>query len=612
MRHTRTLFGTLAGASFFAAIAAGSLALAATGSAAAPVSRPQDQQVRQEQRVRVIVRLDGPAAEQSATRGIEWVRGRVVATQPALRMLVGEVPASAVPGLRAVPGVVGVTPDSLLPTLSLGYDPAGQPGSMTNVTRVTGANAAWQKGFTGDGVDVAVIDTGVAPVPALSAASKVVVGPDLSFESQSSNLRHLDTYGHGTHMAGIIAGRETPKGTGAGYAADRTNFYGMAPDARLVSLKLADHDGAVDVSQVIAAINWVVAHRYDGGANIRVLNLSFGTQSPQSAALDPLSWAAEVAWHAGIVVVASAGNDSGKYAGLANPAYNPFVIAVGAADTRSTDSRSDDIVPSFSARQDGTARGVDLVAPGVGIVSSGVPGSKLFESYPAARVGNGLLRGSGTSQAAAVVSGAAAVLLSKYPWLNPDQVKGLLVRNADRLPGQDVAAQGAGELDLAGAVDDPAPWNVPMQSMAWGSGTGSLEKARGSFHVVADGVALSGEQDIMGSGWNPLLTSGGAWGGNWGVLWNLFTLRLDATFNGAVWIGDGYAADTTSWAGRTWSGRTWSGRTWSGRTWSGRTWSGRTWSGSTWSGTGWSSASWPSPVSTPSWAGALWSTSAWG
>jgi serine protease AprX len=410
VRHIRRLLG----ATSLATAAAGALALA-VGPVTGPVPAAGQATPGPGGQVRVILRLDPSVATGAA--GVEAALrrggGRVLAAQPALAMLVGELPATSVPALRSVPGVVGVTPDSALPTLSLGYDPAGQPGSMTNVTRVTGATTAWQKGFTGDGVDVAVIDTGIAPVPALAGADKVVVGPDLSFESQSGGLRYLDTYGHGTHMAGIIAGREMPRGTGASYAADRTNFYGMAPDARLVSLKLADHDGAVDVSQVVAAINWVVARRHEGGTNIRVLNLSFGTQSPQSAVLDPLSWAAEAAWHAGIVVVASGGNDAGRYAGLANPAYNPWVIAVGAADTRGTDGKADDEVPGFSARQDGTARGVDLVAPGVGIVSAGVPGSKLYETYPAARVGNRLLRGSGTSQAAAVVSGAAALLLDR-------------------------------------------------------------------------------------------------------------------------------------------------------------------------------------------------------
>ena len=276
--------------------------------------------------------------------------------------------AGAVVGLA---GVTAVVPDQQLRTASLGFDPASQNGSMTNVTRLTGAQSLWKSGSPGAGVDVALVDSGVAPVPALADPAKVVVGPDLSFESQDPDLRYLDTYGHGTHMGGIIAGRERGKASGAGYASDTANFYGMAPDARLVEVKVADHDGAVDVSQVIAAIDWVVQNKSSNGLNIRVLNLSFGTMSPQAAQTDPLSWAAEVAWKAGVVVVASAGNDGATTPGIANPAYNPFVLAVGAADTKGTDTTADDVVPDFSARQGGNwgSRGIDLVAPGVGIVA---------------------------------------------------------------------------------------------------------------------------------------------------------------------------------------------------------------------------------------------------
>src|SRR6185312_12133280 len=224
----------------------------------------------------------------------------------------------------------------------------------------------------------------------LKDSAKVVVGPDLSFESQDPDLTFLDTYGHGTHMAGIIAGREVAKGTGASYAADTTNFYGMAPDSRLVSLKIADNQGAVDVSQMIAAIDWVVQNKTNYGLNIRVLNLSYGSASPQSPSADPLSWAAEVAWKNGITVVASVGNEGDNVPGISNPAYNPWVIAVGAADTKGTDTISDDIVPSFSARQGGNwgTRNPDLVAPGVSIISTMPVNSNVYLTYPTAKIGN--------------------------------------------------------------------------------------------------------------------------------------------------------------------------------------------------------------------------------
>jgi serine protease AprX len=116
-------------------------------------------------------------------------------------------------------------------------------------------------------------------------SGKIINGPDLSFESQSDELRYLDTYGHGTHLAGIIAGND---GTEDG-------FRGVAPGARVVNVKVANYEGAVDVSQVIAAIDWVVQHRNDNGMNIRVINLAYGTDSTQSPMLDPLSFAVEQA-----------------------------------------------------------------------------------------------------------------------------------------------------------------------------------------------------------------------------------------------------------------------------------------------------------------------------
>ncbi len=147
---------------------------------------------------------------------------------------------------------------------ALGYDVAGDDGSLYDVAQVTHAKDAWTKGWTGKGVDVALVDSGVAPVQGLTSGN-VVQGPDLSFESQDPTLVHRDTFGHGTHMASIIAGRDAA-GTGATYArTDTHQFTGVAPDARLVSVKVAAADGGSDVSQVIAAIDWVTEHAHDPG-----------------------------------------------------------------------------------------------------------------------------------------------------------------------------------------------------------------------------------------------------------------------------------------------------------------------------------------------------------
>jgi serine protease AprX len=533
---------------------------------------------------RFVVRLADASAQPALAAAVAAGGGTVVASQPTLNTAVVDVDAVTAASLKALDGVVGVSPNRKVKTQSLGFSATSVPGAMTNVTRITGANAAWNAGATGSGIDVALIDTGVSTVSSLSASNKIVVGPDLSFESQTTNLNYLDTFGHGTHMASIIGGREVAKGTGTNYAKDTTNFYGMAPDSRIVSLKLADSGGQVDVTQVIAAIDWVNQYKSSNGWNIRVLNLSFGTESDQSPQADPLSWAAECAWKNGIVVVAAAGNDGGQVAGLANPAYNPWVLAVGAVDTKGTDTMSDDVVPAFSAKQGGNwgSRPVDVVAPGVSIAGQTTPGSGIAAAYPSAAIGNGFMKGSGTSQAAAVVSGAVADILQKRPSLTPDQVKALLKATATVLPGQATTAQGSGELNLAAALTATVP--STLQSPPNGYGSGSIVTARNWYLLSMDGIALNMEKDIMGNDWRASDSAAAAA--------NRTAWGSDGTFNGAQWLGStGYTSDTTSWAGKTWSGKTWSGKTWSGKTWSGKTWSSGSWSSAVGS-TGWSSSAW--------------------
>jgi serine protease AprX len=410
----------------------------------------------------------------------------------------------------------------------------------------------------------------------------------------------LDSYGHGTAMAGIIAGREVAKGSGASYAADNTNFYGMAPDARIISLKLADRSGAVDVSQMIAAVDWVTTNRKRNGLNIRVLNLSYGTNTSLSWQDDPLSWAAEAAWHEGVVVVASAGNDGATKIGLASPAFNPWLLAVGSSDQKGTPTVADDVVAGFSEVGGGRTRGPDLVAPGMSIVAPGVKGSYIASTYPNAVIGNTFVRGSGTSQSAAVVSGAVALTLQKFPDLTPDEVKRFLMRTAFTIPNVASDSQGKGMVSLAKVLNETPDYGYKQSSViSRGNGGGSINASRNGSYVTVGGSAITGEVDIMGQAWNSAAMATAA---DTDKAWT-----SDGQFNGNYWTGAGLANDTTSWAGRTWLGRTWLGRTWLGRTWLGRTWLSASWTGS-----GWSSATWSSPVGVPSWAGAVWSTNGWG
>jgi serine protease AprX len=562
--------------------------------------------------LRVVVRaLPGGAA--AAARAVQVEGGHVAGVLSTVDEVVGTVPAAALTWLRGTPGIVEVTEDAPLHLLASSYDPTGDVGSAYSTTQITGAQSYWRAGFTGQGVDVAVIDSGVVPVDGLTAPGKVVLGPDLSWESQNPALADLDSFGHGTHVAGLIAGRDDA--AAAPYAGDPSHFTGMAPDARIVSLKVADAHGLADVSQVIAAIDWVAQHRDDSGLHIRVLNLSFGTDSTQSWRYDPLAYAAEAAWRMGIVVVVSAGNQGTGSTELTDPAFDPNLLAVGAADTQRTMSTADDSVASFSST--GQTRHPDLVTPGVHLVSLRDPGSSIDQTFASTgAVTDRFFRGSGTSQAAAVASGAAALVLSQHPDLTPDQVKQVLVDSARHLSHQPENRQGAGELDLSRALTQRVERDHSFDSGQQALGTGTLEGSRGSFHVADNGVTLSGEQDIFGHNWDSAAmaqaeASGSTWsGGMWnGSTWSGSTWSA-SSWSGSTWSGSTWSGST--WSGSTWSGSTWSGSTWSGSTWSGSTWSGSTWSGSTWSGSTWSGSTWSgSTWSGSTWSGSTWSADAW-
>ena len=484
-------------------------------------------------------------------------------------------------------GTIGVvstlldTTTGLLGGADWGYAPS--VARMPEVASAVGADQLWSRGITGKGVGVALIDTGVVPVQGLTSGN-VVNGPDLSFESQSPSP-YLDGFGHGTHLAGIIAGNDgTPGG-----------FKGIAPESTLLSVRVGAHDGAADVSQVIAAVDWVVQHRNDPGLNIRVLNLAFGTNGTQSPSLDPLAHAVQNAWRAGIVVVVSGGNGGTTRPSVDNPARDPYVIAVGADDTHGTaGSTLDDSIPDFSTRGSSTRR-VDVVAPGQSIASLRDPGSYVDTEYPAAVVDGRLFKGSGTSQATAVVSGAVALLLQARPELSPDAVKAMLKTTASPLLQADAAGRGSGLINVAAASLATAP--LSTQTWTRSTGLGTLEGARGSDHVGDAGVDLTGEKDIFGKAWVPSV---------WAPASTAHTAWTNGTWNGSDWAGTCWCG--SSWSSRTWSSRTWSSRTWSSRTWSSTTWESRTWSASSWSGSQWSSRTWSSRT----WSGSTWSSASSG
>jgi serine protease AprX len=590
-------------------------ASAATAGEAAPVD--------------VIVR-ELPGAGEGPERAVEAFGGTVGRDLGIIDSFGASVPADRLAALRGVPGVDSVTENAPVRLTSTEVESTNVlPGSLYSITRdVIGAGSMWDRGITGRGVDVAVIDSGVVPVDGLRTPGKVVNGPDLSFEASAcdgrtctaSPVRYLDTYGHGTHMAGIIAGRDdaTP---GTVTSADSGSFTGVAPDARIVSVKVADAQGATDVSQVIAAIDWVVQNKNRNGLNIRVLNLSFGTDGVQDYRLDPLAYAVEVAWHSGIAVVVAAGNGGYGTEKLNDPAYDPFVIAVGGLDGRGTHGTGDDVIPAWSSTGDRT-RNPDLVAPGASVVSLRAPGSYLDTQNPQARTGERLFRGSGTSQAAAVVSGVAALLVQQRPGITPDQLKALLRGTAKALPAADPIAQGRGMVDLKSAWNAATP-SASAAAQTWprSTGRGTLEGARGSANLTYGGTTLEGEYDVTGRAWNAAAVTSAsaaltAWSGGamtpsgWtGGAWNgqeWYVTGTDAQPLGMSWSGMSWSG--MSWSGMSWSGMSWSGMSWSGMSWSGMSWSGMSWSGMSWSGMSWSGMSW----SGMSWSGMSWSGAGWG
>ncbi|MBI4934915.1 MAG: S8 family serine peptidase [Actinobacteria bacterium] len=488
-------------------------------------------------------------------------------------------------------------------------------GSMYHVVDQIGARQLWQQGITGAGVNVALIDTGFAPVQDLLDSGRVVQAVDLSAESGVEQAVYVDNYGHGTHMAGIIAGRSP--GVNPALAADHPEwFLGVAPDAQIVSVKVADNTGGADISQVIAGVDWVVDHNAE--LNVRVINLSYASGSALPYNTDPLTYALERAWNAGIVVVVAAGNDGRRSNALASPALDPYVIAVGAVEAKDNGGFK---VPVWASAGDGV-RNPDLAAPGAHIDSLRAPLSRIDIEHPEGYVDEFLFRGSGSSQAAAVVSGAAALLIDSNPNLQPDQVKALLTSTTSKVRGGKARQVGSGLVQVDDAVA-AGRVSVPVADQNWApsDGSGLLEAARGPLHMVINDVPLVGEYTVLGAEWKgtdwpgtrwadpeaPIATpSGVRWsGGSWmGVRWS------SAAWTGVRWSGvrwSDLAWDGVRWSGVRWSGGTWDGVRWSGVRWSSDAWSAESWTGVRWSGTSWTDATFAAAI----WDGVRWSGVRW-
>jgi serine protease AprX len=296
---------------------------------------------------------------------------------------------------------------------------------QTTYDQTMGVLPLWKFGIAGTGVGVAVIDTGIAGnLPDFQTSdgsgSRVVESAVTNPLAQTAG----DTYGHGTDVAGIIAGNGDNRSTSDPMYG---KYIGVAPNANLISVKVSDDSGNATVLDVIYGLQFVVDHQSD--YNIRVVNMSLDSNTAQSYTTDPLDAAAESAWMHGIVVVAAAGNrgsasDAVQYA----PANDPYVITVGAADENGTSDPSDDTVASWSSQgttQDGLQK-PDIYAPGRHIVSVLAPNSAFASTCPSCIVGGQYIMTGGTSIAAPMLSGLVADLLQIHPSWSPNQVKGAL------------------------------------------------------------------------------------------------------------------------------------------------------------------------------------------
>jgi len=422
------------------------------------------------------------------------------------------------------------------------FDPAldSAKAQTPGILEVNAPQVWSQLGVTGQGVGVAIVDSGVYPHPDL--ADRIVASIDFTTASPTvSTTSTGDPGGHGTHVAGLVAGDGTLSG-GA--------YTGVAPRANIINVRVIDATGSSNVSTILRGLQWVLANR--NAYNIRVVNMSLGATPTGSYKSDFMATAAEVLNFAGVTVVVSAGN-TGPLAGtVTTPATDPYVVTVGALDDNGTSLPFDDLMTVFSSRGrtvfDNLSK-PDLVAPGRKMISLRSPGSELDTLFPDRQVvATGALtanyyRLSGTSMAAPVVTGVIALMVERNPTLSPAQIKKRLKSSATALAFGTSFDRGAGLVNAYKAVSsvDPGREFAPDR--------------------VSDAFAKDMRKFIEGQPF----------------VWR------DLTYHGGV------DSAGTSWEGVTWENVRWDAVTWENVTWEGFTWEGVTWEGVTWEAVTWQS-----------------------
>ena len=332
---------------------------------------------------------------------------------------------SASPVPTQAPTVPVATPSPTIPvstpapTVQASATPtSATPPTPPSFTKSIGADIAWAQNFYGNGVGVAIVDTGISPSTTAdfgdgAGGTRIVA----QVETSSGSTVTTDGYGHGTHVAGIAAGN----------GSNSSGFnVGVAPQANLINVKVADDRGGASMGDLVAGLSWV--YQNASTYNIRVVNLSLHSSTAESYRTNPLDAAVEMLWFRGIVVVVASGN-TGTAAGAVTfpPANDPFVLTIGSIDDKGTTDPADDVVSYFTSRgvtQDGFTK-PELYTPGSNIWSTAEPNSVLYQHYlgtPNVQPGPYMML-SGTSMAAGAASGAAALVLQAHPAWTPGQVK---------------------------------------------------------------------------------------------------------------------------------------------------------------------------------------------
>jgi len=502
----------------------------------------------------------------SPVTAVTDVLGTVLTRFHVINGVEASIPAVLEPLLAALPGIT-VTPDVSVDVQST-VESTGPHTPSDAFLQQTGATQLFASGDTGQGVTVAVLDTGIDDLP--DFAGRLIGGVDLS----GGNDPFQDSYGHGTFVAGLIAGDGASSGG---------QYEGEAPGADLVSVKVAGASGVTDLATVILGVQWAVDNEV--AYNIRVLNMSLGFQPSESTVINPLDQAVQAAWNSGIAVVTSAGNAGPSNGTILSPGDDPLVITVGALDDMAQPVVSDDEMTNFSSvgptSPDGWVK-PDLVTSGRSVVSLAAPGSTVYDDYPSALIGQGNFVGSGTSFSAAITSGAAALILADNPSLTPDQLKARLLGTTSAGPVGNPFVDGHGALNAYAAAT---------------AGPMELDQSALSLPPILPGTTVS--LSLTGS-------SADSWNAN---LWAGVSLP-QGSGGGQEWNGSGW--NGSAWNGFAWTSKAWNNGGWNGAAWNGQAWSGSAWDGSSWQGSAWNGAAWTSKAwNNGGWNGAAWNASEW-